>query len=658
MHLRHAAAGLAFVLVVTLGALPLKVSAADSSPEKMRFDDVKEIAPGVFFRYSAISPTNPNVFGGSNNIWVVFEDYVVVIDANFPKEAGDVLTAVRKTTSKPVRYVLDTHHHGDHAWGNAVWVKAGATIVAQTHCGRLLRETGPTDFAAAGKGPTGRKDVAASTLSMPTLLFDEKLVLDDGKQRVEFLHFGHSHTIGDAVAYLPKYKILCTGDACVNGPYNFMGHSDSASWIRCLEKMQQLDVQTILPGHGLPMGKELLAKQKRYFIDLRREVKKGIDEGKDVEDIIQSVNLPWYKEWTTVKPAVDNIKHVWNEYMGLVSPWDFALDYGIYAGPSTTKYSPGWTKPKKIVVPSGLPPARLVQLKRAAPEVEFLPARDPEEAARLAVDADAVLGFATPQIVKSGKKLRWIQTPPDGATAQVLSAAHERKLTLTDSRRLNGPQVADQTFALILALTRNLSGKAKTPPTELRSKTILLVGLGGSGEQIARRAQAFGARVRALDDQAAERPDYVFSLEKLSTLLERLPEADFVVLALPLTAKNQGIIGAKALKLMKKSALLVNAAHTSLVDLAALAEAVQTREIAGAGLDTTDTGSLPADHVLRKLPTVVLTAHHGVPSPEAQERHWRLYRENVRRFAAGEPLLCVVVTTATSPGTEKASGRR
>ncbi len=289
-----------------------------------------------------------------------------------------MIAAVRKTTNKPVRYVLDTHHHGDHAWGNSVWIKAGATIVAQSNCARLLRLTGPADFAAAGKGPGGRKDVAASTLGMATLIFDDKLVLDDGKQRVEFLHMGHSHTIGDAVAYLPRQKILCTGDACVNGPYNFMGHSDSASWIRCLEKMQQLDVKAVLPGHGLPEGKELLEKQKRYFVELRREVKQGIDEGKEIEDLVKTINLPWYKKWTTAKPAPDNIKHVWSEYMGLIAPWEFELDFGIYEGPSPTKGSPGWTKPKKIVVPAGLLPTQLAELKRAAPEVEFLPAQAPK----------------------------------------------------------------------------------------------------------------------------------------------------------------------------------------------------------------------------------------------------------------------------------------
>src|SRR5262245_52751008 len=75
--------------------LPALAVAADVP--KMKFNEVKEIAPGVFFRYSAISPTDPSVFGGSNHLWVVFEDYVVVIDANFPKEAGDVIEAIKKT---------------------------------------------------------------------------------------------------------------------------------------------------------------------------------------------------------------------------------------------------------------------------------------------------------------------------------------------------------------------------------------------------------------------------------------------------------------------------------------------------------------------------------------------------------------------------------
>ena len=104
--------------------------------------------------------------------------------------------------------------------------------VSQPDDPALLRIDGPKDWADAAKGPAGRKDLKDTVLKQPSLIFDEKLVLDDGKQRVEFLFFGHAHTAGDAFMYLPKHKILCTGDACTNGPFNYMGHSDSASWIR------------------------------------------------------------------------------------------------------------------------------------------------------------------------------------------------------------------------------------------------------------------------------------------------------------------------------------------------------------------------------------------------------------------------------------------
>jgi cyclase len=284
----------------------------------MKFNDVAEVAPGVFFRYSSISATDKSVpFGGSNNVWVVFKDYVVVIDANFPKEAADVLADVKKTTDKPIRYVLDTHHHGDHAYGNCVWAKEGAKIVAHTNAARLLKVNGPKQWADAAKD---RKDVRDNELIQADIPFDDKYVLDDGTQRVEFLHFGHSHTSGDAVAYLPKHKILCTGDACVNGAFNFMGHSNSASWVKCLERMEKLEIDLICPGHGAVAGKDLLARQKRYFTELRDHVKKGIDAGKKLDEITASIEMPWYKEWTgkAAKEIKDNVEHVYKEFNGKV----------------------------------------------------------------------------------------------------------------------------------------------------------------------------------------------------------------------------------------------------------------------------------------------------------------------------------------------------
>jgi cyclase len=314
------AAGLVSVGVFLLAALGQQGERQPpaAEPPPMKFTDVREVAPGVFFRYSSISATDPTVpFGGCNNIWVVFKDFVAVIDANFPKEAGDVIEAVKKTTDKPIRYVLDTHHHGDHAYGNAVWAKAGAQILGQTNCARLLKVSGPKQWEEAART---RKDVAASELKGVDVPFDTEYVLDDGNQRVEFRYLGHAHTRGDAVAYLPKPKILCTGDACVNGAFNFMGHSDSASWVRCLEKMEKLDVRLVCPGHGPLAGKDVIGRQKRYFQELRDQVQKGIATGKGLDKIVAALDMPWYKEWTgkAAKENKDNAEHVFKELTGKI----------------------------------------------------------------------------------------------------------------------------------------------------------------------------------------------------------------------------------------------------------------------------------------------------------------------------------------------------
>jgi len=629
-------------------------SAPAADLPRMKFNEVKEVAPGVFFRYSSISATDKDVvFGGSNNIWVVFEDYVVVIDANFPKEAGDVIEAIKMTTDKPIRYVFDTHHHGDHAYGNAVFAKEGASIVAQAACARLLRIDGPKEFAEAGKGPAGRKDVAESKLKAPNLVFDDKLVLDDGAQRVEFRFMGHAHTAGDAVAYLPNHKILCTGDACVNGAFNFMGHSDSASWIRALERMQQLDVDLVCPGHGPVAGRDLFEKQKRYFVELRDYVRKGIDADKNVDDLIKDINFPWYKEWTGTTPAGDNVKHVFAELTGRIAPWDLSEDFGIYEGPSPTKDTAGWKPPRRIVVPN-LMPARLAELKRVAPEVEFIPVKTAEDAAKNVQDADAVLGYCSADIIKAGKNLRWVQSGHAGVDKELIPEVVQSNVVLTNMQRVHGPNVADQAFALLLCLTRGLRGvlpgeaseaawkKPKTTQQELHGKTMVLVGLGGNGTQIARRADAFGMRVRAIDPKDMERPAFVFSLDKPAKLMDLLPQADVVVLACPLTNETRGMMGAKQFAALKKSTYFINVGRGGLANTPALVDALEKKQIAGAGLDVTDPEPLTAGHALLKLDNVVVTPHVGGNSPDAKERIWRVWRENVRRFAAGEPLLCVV----------------
>ncbi len=231
-------------------------------------------------------------------------------------------------------------------------------------------------------------------------------------------------------------------------------------------------------------------------------------------------------------------------------------------------------------------------------------------------------------------------------------------VVITNLQRLQGPNVADQAMALLLTLTRKIGQKGllkagkdtawqqlqrSGTPEELNGKTMLIVGLGGNGSQIAKRAHSFGMRVMAIDPNTAmTRPAFVFSISPPSELLNLLPKADVVVLACPLTKETRGLMGASQFAAMKPSAYFINVGRGGLVQTPDLVAVLQKHQLAGAGLDVTDPEPLPDGHPLWSLKNVVISPHHGALSAAARDRQWRLYRENVRRFVAGERLLCVV----------------
>lgn len=272
---------------------------------------ITEVAPGVFFRKTLTKPK----FIGCNNGWVIFKDFVLVIEANFPKQSEEVIKEIRKTTDKPIRYVFDTHYHGDHADGNIVFQKVGATAIASENSQILFDTNGVKGFESTQKTNPDEFGHGKLEYGKPALYFPKKLVIDDGTQRVELLHFGHGHTAGDAVAWLPKHGILFTGDACVNGQFNYTGESNTASWIAVLTEMDNLPVKLVCPGHGESSDKSLLATQRRYFVELRQYIQNAIDKGMSLDTIKKEIALPFYKEWTgvDVKENVENIEHVYKE---------------------------------------------------------------------------------------------------------------------------------------------------------------------------------------------------------------------------------------------------------------------------------------------------------------------------------------------------------
>ncbi|MCH8829634.1 MAG: MBL fold metallo-hydrolase [Planctomycetes bacterium] len=271
-----------------------------------------KLAPGVYFRKTQTKPE----FIGCNQGWVIFKDFVLVIDANFPNQAEELIKEIRKTTDKPIRYVFDTHYHGDHADGNVIFEKYGAISIASENSKTLFETKGIAGFRKSQKEKP--KEYGKLKYRKPSLYFPRKMVIDDGTQRVELLYFGHAHTAGDAVAWLPKYGILFSGDACVNGAFNYTGDSNTASWIGVLTQMQKMPIKIIAPGHGEISDKRLLATQKRYFVELRQYVQSGIDAGISLDRIKKGIKLPFYKKWTGVAASerTENIEFVYGELTG------------------------------------------------------------------------------------------------------------------------------------------------------------------------------------------------------------------------------------------------------------------------------------------------------------------------------------------------------
>jgi cyclase len=247
---------------------------AGPMPERMA-EAAKEdlVAPDVYFHEGQVSDTADAV---CNNGWIMFEDYVLVIDANFPAGAKLIISKIRALTEKPIRFAFDTHHHGDHAYGNQVFVENGGVPVAHNGVIEEMKryETGyyahePGRWEVAAKD---RADLKTTKLKPPSVLFSKDLIFDDGKHRVELMHLGVAHTHGDAVAWLPKERILFTGDMCVNGPYNYVGDGDVGKWVATLDLARKLDAKIVCTGHGPRSSGTVLEDQQAFFRALREQV--------------------------------------------------------------------------------------------------------------------------------------------------------------------------------------------------------------------------------------------------------------------------------------------------------------------------------------------------------------------------------------------------
>ena len=293
------------------------------------------------------------------------------------------------------------------------------------------------------------------------------------------------------------------------------------------------------------------------------------------------------------------------------------------------------------------------QIRSAVEGVELVTPESEADLLKVMPQAEVVFGSLSPDMFRRGERLRWVQTWGAGVDGQLFKAFVDSNVVLTSGRGTVGVHLAEHAMALLLGLTRGIAWAVQRPgwdqrmairnaSWELVDRTMGIVGLGGTGRELAIRASAFGMRVAAVDPEDVDVPECVASCWKMDRFHHLLTLSDVVAVCAPLTPDTRGMFDEDAFRSMKSSALLINVTRGGIMDESALVGALAQGLIAGAGLDVAPVEPLPPDHPLWKLDNVLITPHTAGGSPNRQDRIVNLFCENLKRLDAGQPLLSVI----------------
>jgi len=355
--------------------------------------------------------------------------------------------------------------------------------------------------------------------------------------------------------------------------------------------------------------------------------------------------------------------------------------YHMREGPVAMRDHPAWAPIRKIVVRDiygpgslGTTEARIDWISKVAPGVEFVTVKSTREAidGGHLRDAQAVIGIGcSPQLIFAfGPETHWTQSSSSGvagcfyANGDDSVKAHrmmlERGTVLTSQRGVNSIAISEHALSLMLALIQGVdihirrqdkeiwgrffTDRVKDPHIdwELDSRTLLIAGLGTVGTEIARRANALGMRVIATRNSSRNGPGFVDYVGLAHELNDLAAEADVVLSQLPLTAETNQIFDAGFFEIMKSSAYFINMGRGRHVVMDDLVDALRQGKIAGAALEALEPEPLPPGHPLWTMPRVIITPHVSDYSDKHEDTVWQLYRENLRRYIAGDKLLNVI----------------
>jgi glyoxylase-like metal-dependent hydrolase (beta-lactamase superfamily II) len=287
-----------------------------------RLFDLKQIASGI---YGAIA--KPTAMLNCNAAVIVNRDHVLVVDTHSkPSAAKALIRQVRdEITQLPVRYVVDSHLHGDHAMGNEAYPEvfgAGVEVISSVKTREWLEKLGLprlkesldsvskqiADFRArlaALKDESERaaltayvegleayqKEMTPPRVTLPTMTFDRRLVIHRDGRAIHLLFLGRAHTAGDVVAFVPSERVIATGDL-MHGLLPYMGDGFPDEWPATLRALEALEFDRVIPGHGsIQEGKSVLAQFRGYVEEITDRVSRGVERGQTLDDLVKT-NTP------------------------------------------------------------------------------------------------------------------------------------------------------------------------------------------------------------------------------------------------------------------------------------------------------------------------------------------------------------------------------
>ena len=272
---------------------------------------LQEIAPNVFAHiHSGVG------WDICNSGFIVGDDGVLVIDAMMvASQVRPYLEEIRNVTDKPIRYVVNTHHHVDHSFGNQFYLPA--EIVSHRGCRESLITRGADVGMLSQRYPQYTEDWGDARLTPASITYEDKMIVHLGDRVVELLHPGPAHTYGDTLVYLPQDKVLFTGDVAFHYLTPLARDGHVSNWIKVANGiLNHLDATQLVPGHGPVSGKDVVSATLKYLRLVKRMARLHFQRGASVEETSRSVPLGEYADWVEPERVMVNVQRLYQEFRG------------------------------------------------------------------------------------------------------------------------------------------------------------------------------------------------------------------------------------------------------------------------------------------------------------------------------------------------------